>query len=100
MGADEKMSEHINKFSSIVDKLAEIGIDMNEELITIILLSSLPTQYEQFVVAMETRDSLPTLQNLKVKLLEEYERKTQKENQETQSAFAAKAKTQVVKTTL
>lgn len=95
MADDGNMSEHINNFSSIVDKLGEAGIELNEELVTIILLSSLPTQYEQFVVAMETRDNLPSLQGLKVKLLEESERKLQKDGEKIQqTAFAAKAKTQ------
>ncbi|GBP89830.1 hypothetical protein EVAR_103770_1 [Eumeta japonica] len=48
------------------------------------------TQYEQFVVAMETRDILPTIQNLKVKLLEEADRKLQKEGERQQIAFTAK----------
>lgn len=45
----------------------EIGIALQDELVVVILLSSLPKSYEQFVVAMETRDSLPTFQVLKVK---------------------------------
>jgi len=39
-----------------------------------ILLSSLPKDYENFVIAMETRDKLPSLERLKIKLLEEGER--------------------------
>ncbi|GBP89831.1 Retrovirus-related Pol polyprotein from transposon TNT 1-94 [Eumeta japonica] len=90
MSEDGSMSEHLRSFSEIVDKLAEVGIELHEELVTIILLSSLPAQYEQFVVAMETRDILPTIQNLKVKLLEEADRKLQKEGERQQIAFTAK----------
>ena len=60
MKDDKKISKHFNKLSSITDKLAEIGIDMNGKLKTIVLLSNLPTQYEQLAVAMETIDGLPT----------------------------------------
>lgn len=73
----EDMSCFLNDFSNAVDKLAEVGIELQDELIVIILLSSLSKDYEQFVVAMETRDSLPLFQILKVKLMEEAERKSQ-----------------------
>ena len=65
------MSSHVNEFSSIVDQLAEIKIDINEEMLAIILLSSLPKSYEGFIVAIESRDTVPALTSLKVKLLEE-----------------------------
>lgn len=71
----EDMSRYLNEFTNVVEKLAEVEIELKDELVSIILLSSLPKQYEHFVVAMETRDSLPLLSNLKVKLLEESERK-------------------------
>lgn len=77
MTDSEDMSCFLNDFSNAVDKLSEVGIELQDELIVIILLSSLPKSYEQFVVAMETRDSLPKFQILKVKLLEEAERKNQ-----------------------
>lgn len=54
-----------------MDKLAEVGIKVQNELIVIIFLSCLPKSYEQFEVANETRDSLPSFHVLKVKLLEE-----------------------------
>ncbi|XP_036340122.1 uncharacterized protein LOC118749427 [Rhagoletis pomonella] len=57
------------------NKLAEIGIVIQEELLSIILLSSLPKSFENFFVAIETRDSLPSLSTLKLKILEEGERR-------------------------
>ena len=39
------------------------------------LLASLPTTYENFVIAFQTRDELPKLSALKLKLTEEGERK-------------------------
>lgn len=93
MTDENNMSQHVNAFATIVDKLAEVGIDMNNELLAIILLSSLPPTYEQFVVAMETRDSLPSLQNLKIKILEEADRKVQNESASTsQQAFMARSR--------
>ena len=52
----------------------------------------MPKSYENFVVAMETRDSLPSLEILKIKLLEERDRRgsTYKtEHYSEQQAFQA-----------
>lgn len=70
------MAEYLNSFTEISEKLAEVGIEIAEELLAIILLSSLPKEYENFVIAIETRDALPTLDMLKVKLIEEGDRRT------------------------
>jgi len=40
------------------------------------LLGSLPTEYENFIVAMESRDVLPLLEILKQKLIEEKARQS------------------------
>lgn len=46
------------------------SITLPDEMLVILLLSSLPKCFENFVVAIEARDSLPLLSSLKVKLLE------------------------------
>lgn len=66
---------HLNNFSSLVEKLKEISIELKDELLSIILLSSLPNSFENFVLAFEARDTLPTCENLKIKLLEEGHRR-------------------------
>lgn len=87
------MVQHINEFVDISEKLIEIGIQIQEELLSIILLTSLPKEYENFVVAIETRDKLPSFSSLKQKLLEEAERKQQLEKEELpeHQVFAAKS---------
>ena len=65
------IGEHMNVLSSLVDQLAEFKITVNEAMIVILLLSSLPKSYEGFVVAMESRDTLPEFSSLNIKLLEE-----------------------------
>lgn len=93
MANDADMVKHINYFTETADKLEEIGISLQEELLSIILLSSLPQQYENFVIAMETRDSLPNLISLKQKLLEEGERrKSEREENTNQQAFNMRTK--------
>lgn len=86
MEADD-MTQHINKFTEIADKLSEIGIEMQEELLSIILLSSQPQNFENFVIVMETRDSLPSLNVLKQKLLEEGERRKNEKDNNAQHAL-------------
>lgn len=61
----------MNLFFVAVDKLAIIGIDINQELLSILLLYSLPYSYENFGCAIESRDELSGPEALKVKILEE-----------------------------
>lgn len=77
----KNMADYLNTFSDITEKLADVGIQIQDELTVIILLSSLPIDYENFVVAMETRDALPSLSVLKLKLLEEAERREQRNDE-------------------
>lgn len=87
--------QHINEFSEIYEKLSETGIQIQEELLVIMLMSSLSSEFENFVVAIETRDDLPSLSIIKQKLLEEAKRRDEKVEDLTavQQAFAAKATT-------
>lgn len=55
------MTQHVNEFSSKAGQLEEAGIEIPKELLSIMLLSSLPTQYENFSVAIESRDDISTL---------------------------------------
>lgn len=75
MSDDECVQQYICNFASVVEKLAETGITLQEELYVIMLLASLPKSYENLVVALEARDDLPKLSTLKIKLSEEGERR-------------------------
>lgn len=84
--------QHLNEFSEVYEKLHETGIEIKEELLTIMLMSSLPEEFDNFVIAMETRDDLPTLSSLRQKLLEEGKRRQEKEEETSnQKAFVAKS---------
>lgn len=76
------VNQHINNFTELSEKLAETGIVIQDELLVIMLLSSLPVEYENFVVAIETRDALPTLTAIKQKVLEEGDRHKQKNDRD------------------
>jgi len=73
MKTGDDMRDHVEKFFNIVGKLQEMEITKNEELITILLLYSIPDDYEQFRIAIETQDKLISSENLKIKMIEEYE---------------------------
>ncbi|VEN37621.1 unnamed protein product [Callosobruchus maculatus] len=63
---------HLNAFLDAVDKLNEMGIEINADLLAIMLLYSLPASFESFRCAIESRDELPTPEILRIKIIEEY----------------------------
>lgn len=77
----DDVREHVAKFFDVVNKLEDMEIRINEDLVTIMLLYSLPQSYENFRCAIESRDELPTSEILKIKIIEESEaRKKTSEN--------------------
>lgn len=87
--ANEKMAIQMNEFCTIVDKLKSISVEMPDDLLCILLLCSLPDEMDSFVVAIESRDSLPTFEQLKVKVLEEERRRNEKFGDNSESVFLA-----------
>lgn len=71
MKENSDVHDHINKFMDTVDKLNALEIEINSELLSVMMLYSLPSSYDVFRVAIETRDSLPSPEELKVKIIEE-----------------------------
>lgn len=83
---DEEESRNIDDeilydFTSKAEQLTEAGINIPDELLSIMLLGSLPGGFESFTVAIESRDEIPSISNLKVKLLEEGARQTERDGQ-------------------
>jgi hypothetical protein len=81
----EDMRDHIRNFFDVVDKLEEMELCIINDLLAILLLYSIPDEYETFRIAIELklkRNYLPQLEALKIKLLEEYEarKRNSKEN--------------------
>ena len=72
----ENMADHLNELSNIVNKLTEMNISVSDDLLSIIILHSLPNDYENFrcaIKSMTLPDELPDPQTLRIKLLEESE---------------------------
>ena len=62
-------------------------IEINEDLLAILLLYSLPGSYENFRCAIESRDELPTSEALKVKIIEETDARKSKVQESDEKAM-------------
>lgn len=78
----ESMSQYINNFQDKVNLLEDAEIEIPPELQSIMLLSSLPEDYENFCVAIESRDQIPTVDFIKGKLIEEEARRQGQDTKE------------------
>lgn len=56
--------ENINRFFDAVDKLQEIDVGINLDLLAIMLLYSLPPSFVNFRCIIDSRDELPSPENL------------------------------------
>lgn len=85
--------EHSRRFSDTVDKLAELDIEIHQDALVIMLLRSLPESLENFRCAISSRDELPSLETLYIKLAEEFDARKDPERDANQTAmFARKPK--------
>ena len=73
--SNQSMTQYINDFLSKTEQLGEVGIRIPDELMSIMLLNSLPTEYEGFCIAIESRDDIPSVDSLKLKLIEQEARR-------------------------
>lgn len=71
LDAQGDVREHLKAFMDNVDKLSDLGVEINNDLLSIIMLYSLSEDYENFRVAIETQDVLPSPERLKIKIIEE-----------------------------
>lgn len=59
---DEKGSKSIEgDFSSKAEQLTEVGINILDNLLSIMLLGSSPEDFKYFIVAIESRDEIPSV---------------------------------------
>lgn len=99
MSETDNVRDHLNNFIDTVDKLSELDIIINDDLLSIMMLYSLNPSFENFRVAIESRDDLPKPEQLKIKILEEFEARrkdSRNVNHSNEEAyFSSKSKTQV-----
>jgi len=86
------VQRHVDEFFDVVDKLAELTIQVSGELQSIILLHSLPGSFDNFRCAVESRDVLPTPEQLKVKILDESATRKHRDQSDDHAMIARKGR--------
>ena len=86
MADHDDVRDHLNDFFDTVDKLGDMDIKINPELLAVMLLYSLPSRFETFRCAIESRDTLPSPETLRTKIIEEND--ARKSNAHTETAGA------------
>lgn len=83
--------DHVRSFFDIVDRLKDLDIEINNDMLSIILLYSLPEEYDNFRCAIESRDELPKPESLKIKVIEESDARQSKSSVVTTNSDALTA---------
>ncbi|XP_025016757.1 uncharacterized protein LOC112538918, partial [Tetranychus urticae] len=84
------MSSYLAEYFAVVDQLVDLGVTLDDKLISVALLVGLGEAYEMFVIAVTSQDTPPSSAVLKTKLLEEEMRKTTGKEKTSDAAFAIK----------
>lgn len=88
----QSMDDHINEFLSIVDRLRDLGENLEEHKTVAFLLGTLPDDYNNLISSLEMRQEADlTIDFVKEKLIQEYKRKSGCE-QENDFAFKVQKK--------
>jgi len=90
MGDDEDARDHLRKFFDTTDKLQEMDVVIPLDLLSVLMLNSLPQAYENFRCAIESRDELPSPETLRVKVIKEYQARKNENRESSSKAMLAK----------
>jgi len=82
------MAQFVSEFQQRTDMLADAGIIVPRERLSIMLLSCLPEEFENFRVAIESRDEIPEISVIKAKLVEEDARRGNKNNGNSEALYS------------
>ncbi|KRY44405.1 Retrovirus-related Pol polyprotein from transposon TNT 1-94 [Trichinella britovi] len=85
---EQKMNDFLREFFNCVDKLKAMDMEIADDLLSILLLYAIPDSYENFRIAIESRDELPKPEVLKIKLLEECKARKNREPKHNDAMFA------------
>ena len=80
------VKDHIGKLRSIVGKLATIDVSISDEQYIIILLRSLSSDYDQFVVTLENIETL-RVEDVHARIIREEQRKKTTEDKSINTAL-------------
>lgn len=71
MREGDDVQDYLSHFMSTVDNLQQMKVEINGDLLTITLLHSLPSSYDNFCCAIKSHDTLPNVEKLMGKIIEE-----------------------------
>ncbi|GBM97653.1 hypothetical protein AVEN_11669-1 [Araneus ventricosus] len=91
METGSDVRDHIRKFFDFIDKLQDLDIVIDEDLTSVMLLYSLSANFETFRVAIESRDELPKLDTLRIKIIDEWQSRADQSLSKDDGAYAVEA---------
>ena len=93
---DQNMSQYINEFVRIAEQLEECDMKLPENLLSVWLLNSLPSEYETISIAIQSRDGMHNTGRTQTRLIEEEARKLEstrdRETEKEEEALLTKKK--------
>lgn len=81
------MHQHLTEFENLFEKLENAGCRLDEDIKAAFMLASLPSSYEATVSAIQGRMEVFTINFVKAKLLDEFERRRENNSLEEQKAM-------------
>lgn len=92
MHEGKSVREHLSSFMETVDKLQQVYIEINRDLLAVMVLHSLPDSYESFCCVIKSRHSLPEIDGLMEKMVKEsYARDHRNADRSVAGAMIAKS---------
>jgi len=67
----ETLQDYVNKAVTLMDQLTAVGETITENMVVAQILHNLPESYDNLVVAIESRDDIPTIEQLRGRLIQE-----------------------------
>ena len=90
MQESDDVKKHVSDFTDTAIKLKESQVAIDERVLSILLMLSLPPSFNMFRAAIKSRDAIPDLENMKAKILEENESYNSSAECEGQGAMYSK----------
>ncbi|CAB0006643.1 unnamed protein product, partial [Nesidiocoris tenuis] len=98
MNDEDDVRGHMTDFFDTVERLKTMEVEIHQDLLAVMLLNSLPDSYENFKCAIETRDDFPSVDQLKIKILEQNDSRKER-SKASANALMAKKKIQPKRST-
>lgn len=90
MKESDDVREYIQKFFDTVEKLNEIDVDINVNLLSVMLLHSLHPTFDNFRCAIKSCDTLPSPESFHIKIIEESKARKHETRESNLDAMLAK----------